>query len=55
MKTYVHARLDRGDRARLDELKQVTAAHRRQRAGRRARQARLRDVLLAVSFHGLER
>jgi len=24
MKTYVHARLDREDRARLDELKQVT-------------------------------
>jgi hypothetical protein len=24
MKTYVHARIDREDRARLDELKQVT-------------------------------
>lgn len=52
MKTYVHARLDPGDRARLDELKQVTGetetalvkkglrlVHEREIQGRRKRTA----------------
>lgn len=52
MKTYVHARLDPGDRARLDELKQVTGetetalvkkglrlVHEREVQGRRKRSA----------------